>query len=171
MKATLVYKGGSGSGDFGHSGRPGLVGGSSSSGTASPAIEAPQSNKYSTMSFMDASDAVIQDVIAGIFESGWKKYSDSAKIDLPEGGYAKIFKIKEHYVTGKYVAGTQDQQRYRVMVVLRTFRPKPSVDNPNKMDRWDSKELWGKGVRPEGVNAAEVAQQKKLESILKRIVE
>jgi hypothetical protein len=168
MPITIRLKGSSESGFHGHSGIPGHLGGSAPSG-------APQqegidklvsSNKYSGMSFSDASDAVIADAEAGDFSGGWHKISDTAaKTYLPEDGYARISIQSENYAAGKFAAGTTAQQRYRITVKLVTF--KANTNKTTGFDRWNSKDLWGVTVKRDGLDSAKVRAQKKFDSMFK----
>ncbi len=160
MKLTFRYKGGAGSGFHGHAGRPGEVGGSTSEGSNS-----------GEMSFNEASDFVLNnwehqpwvepvhsdyDTITSV--TNFPTFT----LEMPEGGIAKLFVYNERYVTGKYVAGTVDQNRYRSNVEVRTYRP--STRNPGKMDRWGSKEI----VKYVSKKYNDPAVLKKLQSWFKR---
>lgn len=158
VKLIIVKKGGSGSGDFGHSGRPGEVGGSSGGhGTGGSA------NPYEGKSFRDASHAVMQDAIAGVVRGPWVVSAESASLKLPEGGKATISIQSEHYVTGKYVAGTVSQQRYKVGIRIATYMP--SSDSERPWTRWDSNWLYSKGVKPKGTEEAKAKARKRFSKL------
>ncbi|MCJ7759581.1 hypothetical protein MUP59_00360 [Candidatus Bathyarchaeota archaeon] len=158
MKLLIVKKGGSGSGDFGHSGRPGLQGGSSGgSGGANP---------YEGKSFKDASHAVMQDAIAGVVRGPWVVSAESAYMALPEGGKATIRIESEHFVTGKYVAGTTSQQRYKVGVEIATYQRNTGSDKERRpFSRWDANWLYSKKVKPEGTEEAREKARKRFSKL------
>lgn len=163
MKLIIVNKGGKGSGDFGHRGIPGHQGGSGPGGA----------NPYKGKSFRDASNAIMQDAIAGVVRGPWTlsaATANSASLELPEGGKATIQVTSEHYVTGKYVAGTTSQQRYKVGLTITTYTPsKETGPRARPFSRWDQNWLYTKKVKPDGLAEATATAQKKFQRLFERM--
>lgn len=170
MPITIVLKGGTGSGDFGHAGIPGHLGGSAPSGTMGESIDKlVEHNKYSDMTFEEATDAIRADAKAGDFSGGWHKeysgFDSKATLAMPDGGRASVMIITEQYVAGKYVAGTTSQQRYNVTIRLNISKKDLSKESGFK--RYTYEDLWQVKTKYDGLNNAKERAKKKFDAMFK----
>lgn len=127
LEGLKAYEnGGKGSGNWGHAGRPGEVGGSAPSGSSSASIGAPESSSQSTIGKRFARKARVQEL-----RDAWSEMDDYEA----EGRAEEAYRLAE----------AEDEVKSE-LEVKRGKRKKRAKDTPGKKETLEAEEEWKKAL-------------------------